>query len=308
MRLLFTAIIIAITTVPTFGAELQKPLVSTEWLAKNFDDVKVIDVRKSEDSFSENGHIPDSVHAPWSEVRTTQELGGIKLQSMTPSGPDFAKWARGLGINNSSRIVIAHPGIKPSNVSAAARLYWQFKYFGHEAVSLLDGGVAKWKSEGRAVSHEIDLADEGDFQFIFANMKPELLATTKMVERMVSKKQVTMIDTRSLAFYLGLEKKNYVASFGHIPGAKHFPMTSHMTFNAPRRFYEAGKLGQAVAAMGLDMTRPVIAYCNSGQAAAATWFVLSELLGQKNVSLYDGSMHAWTAARRRHSVSSFKMN
>ena len=111
-------------------------------------------------------------------------------------------------------------------------------------------------------------------------------------------KNTQLVDTRSLGFYLGVQKKSYVRRKGHIPGAKVFPDELLTTAEPPVRFTEAEELQELAQELGIDTTANLITYCNSGQLASGSWFVISELLGNKNVKLYDGSMHQWSVEKR----------
>ncbi|MDH3900241.1 MAG: rhodanese-like domain-containing protein [Gammaproteobacteria bacterium] len=103
-----------------------------------------------------------------------------------------------------------------------------------------------------------------------------------------------LVDTRAISQYLGTRKKSYVYDKGHIPGARSFPNELMNSAGMPARFLPADELRQLMQAMNIDTDADTITYCNSGHLASGGWFIMSELLGNKNVSVYDGSMHEWT--------------
>ena len=107
-----------------------------------------------------------------------------------------------------------------------------------------------------------------------------------------------LVDTRSLGFYLGAQKKSYLRRKGHIPGAKVFPDELLTTADPPVRFTDAEELRQLAEELGIDTRKNLITYCNSGQLASGSWFLFSELLGNSNASLYDGCMHQWSVEKR----------
>ena len=107
-----------------------------------------------------------------------------------------------------------------------------------------------------------------------------------------------LVDTRSLGFYLGSIKQSYVRNKGHIPGARIFPNELLTSTGAGAYFTDPEDIQKMAAELGIDTTANIITYCNSGQFASASWFVFSELLGNKNVKLYDGSMHQWAVETR----------
>ena len=111
-------------------------------------------------------------------------------------------------------------------------------------------------------------------------------------------KNAQVIDARTADFYLGQSKKDYVYAKGHIPGAKN---VSHTDLADPksRAFKSRDELKKMLAGAGLDAQKPAITYCDSGHLSTGQWFVMHELLGNKNVKLFDGSMHEWTKKPER---------
>ena len=97
---------------------------------------------------------------------------------------------------------------------------------------------------------------------------------------------------------MGMWKKPVLASAGHIPSAKVFPNELLTGPAAPNKFFPAEKMKQLVDQLGLKSTGNTITYCNTGHLASGSWFVMHELMGNKNVKLYDGSMHEWTLEKR----------
>ncbi len=93
-------------------------------------------------------------------------------------------------------------------------------------------------------------------------------------------------------------KQPYVRKKGHIPSAKIFPNELLTSAGPAPYFTDTEELKSMAAELGIDTSANIITYCNSGQLASASWFVFSELLGNKNVKLYDGSMHQWALEKR----------
>ena len=110
---------------------------------------------------------------------------------------------------------------------------------------------------------------------------------------------IQLLDTRTIAYYLGLTRKSYVYVNGHIPTARFFPHTLLTEDKSPATFYNMTYLSKAAKALSVDLQSPTIVYCNSGLSASGAWFVMHELLGNTNVKLYDGSMHEWSATADR---------
>ncbi|MBA2126071.1 hypothetical protein DLM45_07520 [Hyphomicrobium methylovorum] len=270
--------------------ELPSPLVTTQWLAENQDSVRVIDVRNDPDSFKEGGHIIGAIRVDFKTLRATATEAGIAIEDIGVPADAFQKVMRDAGVSVDQPIVLTHRSRSPDDVGYAAYLYWQLKLHGHNNVAILDGGTSKWISESREVWGEDEIVEAGNF--VAHPARSEFIADTAAVEKIVQNGRTDLLDARLFEFYVGLEKRPAVSRAGHIPGAKSFPFQANL--NSDGTFREKDKLAAAMRAIGLNPDRPVAPYCNTGHVAAIDWFVLHELLGYQNVSLYDGSMLAWT--------------
>jgi thiosulfate/3-mercaptopyruvate sulfurtransferase len=287
----FTAGLIGamLTTTAALAVDLPGPLVSGEWLAQNQDEVLVVDVRSDPTSFVEGTHIIGAVQLDFKKARGTQTERGIQLSDMNVPADQFAALMRSVGLDNDEAVVLTHRGRSPDDAGYAAYVYWQLKYHGHDKVAILDGGTTKWIADGREAWADIDPVTPGNFEG--RKTRPELLAATADVERMVKERSGDILDARPFSFFVGLDKRDSVAKAGHIPGATLFSFDSN--FRPDGTFRAREDLAKAATAVGLSSNRPTAAYCNTGHVSAISWFVLSELLGYGNVTLYDGSMHAW---------------
>ena len=176
----------------------------------------------------------------------------------------------------------------------ATYLYWQLKYYGHDEVALLDGGTAKWTAEKRETRSGNDSAtSRGNYSV--QKVQKHILATTAEAKRAFESKSADLLDARPFSQFIGIDKRDYVDEFGHIPGAKLLPFDvfSPMAMGKGATLPMRSAINRGIAALALTPERPVIAYCNTGHIASVDWFVLHELLGFKYVALFDGSMHAW---------------
>jgi thiosulfate/3-mercaptopyruvate sulfurtransferase len=96
-----------------------------------------------------------------------------------------------------------------------------------------------------------------------------------------------------------LFKKPAVAAGGHLAGARNFPTDVRVRASGiAQMFLKPDEYRAVMAAQGIDPMAPTVTYCNTGHMAAGSWFIQSEILGAKNVRLYDGSMHEWTTLGR----------
>lgn len=293
LKVVLFAASIALLATPVTGAralDLPSPLVSTQWLADNQDNVRILDVRNDPDSFKDGGHIIGAVRVDFKAMRGMVKDGDIQIEDMALRGDAFQKLMRESGVSNGESVVITHRSRGPDDVGYAAYLYWQLKLHGHDNVAILDGGTTKWIAESREVWGEDESVEPGSFSA--ANLRDELSSNTDAVKAMIKHKSADIIDARLFEFYIGLEKRPAVLKTGHIPTATSFPFTALLKSDGT--FRETDRLASAMNAVGLKQDRPVIAYCNTGHVAAITWFVQHELLGYRSASLYDGSMLAWT--------------
>lgn len=275
--------------VPAAAVDLPWPLVSTEWLAQHQDDVLVLDVRNDPTSYVKGGHIVGAVQVDFKKARGTTTERGVELNDMNLAPDVFAALMRSVGVDNDKPVVLAHRGQSADDAGYAAYLYWQLKYYGHDKVAILDGGTGKWIAENRQVWGEMETPKPGNFEV--RRIRSELLSDTAQVEDMMRKRSGDILDARLFSFFVGLDKRPTVAKAGHIPGATLFSFDAN--FGSDGSYRPKDQLAKAAAAVGLSPSRPVATYCNTGHVSAISWFVLHELLGYGNVTLYDGSMHAW---------------
>jgi len=281
-----------------FAVDLPGPLVDTKWLAANLKetDLVVLDVRVEKD-LKAFGFIPGSREWDWDSVRVDRTVDGVALESIVPTREQFEALMKKLGVGNGNAVVIAALSHNPSSFTMGTRAYWTFKYFGHDKVAILDGGVAKWAAEKReTMAAAQPPVKAGDFRV--REVRSNLLALTPDVVSAVQKKDVQLVDGRTAEFYLGEKKKDYVYAKGHIPGAKLVPNPDIMDPKS-YTFRSVAELKEVFAKNGVDPMRPAITYCDSGHLSTGAWFVAHELLGNEKVRLYDGSMHEWTKDAKR---------
>ena len=274
---------------PARAIDLPGPLVSTEWLATHLEEVLVLDVRNDDTSYREGGHIIGAIRVDFRRARGTAMERGVQLVDMSIPPDAFAALMREAGLGGDRPVVLTHRGRSPDDAGYAAYVYWQLRMAGFDHVAILDGGTTKWIAEGREVWGEDETATPGDFRA--GETRRQFLADTAQVEGVVRDRSGEVVDARAFAFFVGLERRPAIPKAGHIPGATLFSFDAN--FNADGSFRSAEALGRAAEAVGLSSSRPVVVYCNTGHVSAITWFVLHELLGYRDVSLYDGSMLAW---------------
>lgn len=299
------------------GTTLPGPVVDAAWLAAHLGEVQVFEVRGNVKGFTGvpefetdaksgkktlvevGGHIPGSRLMDTKPLRVDRKIGELTVKYMIPEAPAFEKVMQGMGVDADKPIVLVPVGMGMTDLDDALRAYWQLKVYGEDAIAVLDGGMANWLLEGRAHSSEAAPAKQGSWK-VKADRSAQYLADSQAVADAVAGKTGSLVDGRDLRSFHGLAKRDYVYAAGHIPGAKALPpeLLSKPVAGGAVKLQSTATYRGLVAALGIDIDKPAIAYCNSGHLASGPWFVMSELLGMRNARLYDGSMHQWTLEKR----------
>ena len=296
-------------------AGVPGPLVETDWLAKNQGKVVILDVRKDVKSFTKKpvykknkktkkqklvkvgGHIPGALLVNYKKVRASITVNGKKVTRMVPPKKAFEALMKSVGLNKGDSVVIVSKGESNGDMTMSTRLYWQLKYYGHKDLAILNGGTAQWIIDKRKVSSKAAKARKGNWVATAEDMS--IFATSQDVAAAVKSKGAQLVDTRSVSLFLGTwYKSSYVHAKGHIEGAKNYPNELITKPKLPARFISSKDTRALMDSLGIDAASESITYCNSGHLASGTWFLMSEVMGNKNVKLYDGSMHQWTLEKR----------
>jgi thiosulfate/3-mercaptopyruvate sulfurtransferase len=268
------------------------PLVSVEWLTAHLHDqgLVVLDIRSAIDGGGAKAyataHIPNSVHSDYDKAgwRVTRH----DVPYMLPSVPQLEKLIGDIGIDENSRVVVTPAGVSFTDFGSAARVYWTLKVAGVSKVSILDGGVAAWKTARLPLDSGIVKPSPAIFT---ATLDESLIAQLGEVEKIEKSGGATLVDARPASFFRGKEKAPTVAAYGHIPGA--IDIDSAGFYDAKtNRLRPKGELAAIASKIPAG---PAVSYCNTGHWAATDWFVLHEVLGREDVKLFDGSMTEWAA-------------
>jgi thiosulfate/3-mercaptopyruvate sulfurtransferase len=315
-------------TLSAHATQVPAPLVETDWVADNLKQIVILDVRDKPLSFEKkarasraavnpcgvaskkqapvivSGHIPGSSLVLWKDVTEKRKVDGTELQGLVLSKPGFEKLMQKSGVNNDSAVVITDRGESPHDVLMATRLYWMMKYYGHDNVAILNGGVKQWITDKRKVDYGRSRSKRGNYQA--GEPRGDLIASSEEVASAVKSGEVQLVDARDLQDYLGLTyHRKFTAPDrkGHVPGAKLLPATSLVDTKGTAVFQPLDDLKQFATVLGVDVNKPSITYCWSGGLASVDWYFLHELIGNKQTRLYDGSLHQWTKNKENPLVS-----
>ncbi|MFK7795356.1 MAG: sulfurtransferase [Gammaproteobacteria bacterium] len=314
LRLTITLLIFLNLSNAFASSSSPAPLVETEWLASQISNVVVLDVRTSKKSFVSKpafnknkntgklslsrvgGHIPDARLVLYKNVRGDRLIDGKTVKHMVVSSEQFQTLMQQAGVDQDSHVVIATNAESGFDLTMASRMYWQVKYFGHDKVSILNGGTAQWLIDGLDI--ETSLINHPPGNWKASSERKNLFASSDDVHTASNNDATQLVDVRSLGQYLGTTKSGKAKAKGHIPTAKIFPIDLISNGSAPVKFSASSELKQLSKALSINDQQDIITYCNSGHMASGGWFVFHEILGNKNVKLYDGSMHQWTLEDR----------
>jgi thiosulfate/3-mercaptopyruvate sulfurtransferase len=289
MRIASLAFTLSLLAAPAFAAE---PLVDAEWVKANAgkENVVLLDIRDkvADTDLGDKPYIEGAVVAPYATAGWRTELNGVP--GMLPPVEQVTKLIADLGIDNDDHVVIVPWGTDSSEFGGATRVYWTFKYLGHDEVSILDGGWRQFDAAGGARAAEPAKPEPAQFT---AELRNELLATTEEVAAALEA-GVKLVDGRPAEQHEGKSKSPVAAAHGTLPGSVNIEH-SKLYSGEYALFARPETVKALTEAVGLGADEKNIAFCNTGHWASVAWFGLSEVLGNKNTSMYDGSMAEWTA-------------
>jgi thiosulfate/3-mercaptopyruvate sulfurtransferase len=278
----------AVTDIATRGYARPEVLVSTDWVEEHRNDPKVRLLESNEDVLLyETGHIPGAVKIDW-----VTDLNDPLVRDYVDRAR-FERLLRAKGINNDTTIVF----YGDKNNWWATYAFWVFRLFGVENLKVLDGGRLRWADEGRELVTDVPQYPQGNIT-VRERDDSKIRSFRAAVEQHV-KRSGKLVDVRSPEEYRGerLHMPEYpnegALRGGHIPGAKSIPWGRAVTAET-HTFKPAAELRTIYEGEnGLQTTDDVVAYCRIGERSSHTWFVLTYLLGFKNVRNYDGSWTEW---------------
>lgn len=298
MRRLFTlAGIVALTVAVATAARAAEPLVDTEWVKANTGKPGVVflDVRDSQADYLRN-HIPGAIYTDYAKDgwRSTDANGTPAQLSPVPK---LEALIGGLGIDNSAHVVVVPNGANALDMGTATRIYWTFKVLGHDNVSILNGGMTAYtKDIDQKTKQPLNPLAKGlvklEPKTFKANLRNEMIVGKADIQK-AKESGITIVDNRPNDHFIGINRHPLAKRSGTIPGAKSIP-ESWLTQNGGGVFRSKADLTKIYNISKVKPDEAQINFCNTGHWASLGWFVGHEIMGNKNVRMYDGSMVEWS--------------
>jgi len=279
-------------------AKAAEPLVDVDWIKANSTKpgVVTIDARGKSDYL--RGHIPGAVNTSYGKDGWRVSKNGVP--GLFPE--DTSKLSAligGLGIDNSTHVVLVAPGKSSSDMGTATRMYWTFKVLGHDNVSILNGGMKAYLAAQDKKGNPTNPLQKGAAKITAKTfnvaLRKDMMPSTAEVKAAMEKGTV-MVDNRTADQYMGVNRHGKAKANGTVPGANNLPQ-SWMTKNGGGVFRSKDTLAKLYKAAGVPTSGEQISFCNTGHWASIGWFASSEILGNKDAKMYDASMTGWTTAK-----------
>jgi thiosulfate/3-mercaptopyruvate sulfurtransferase len=260
-------------------------LVDTQWVQDHLDDpsIRIVEVDENPALYAK-AHIPGAIGFDWKKDLQDQ----VKRDFLRPE--EFGALFGSRGIGDEHTVVL----YGDRNNWFAAYTYWYLKYYGHDAVKLVNGPREKWIAEDRPITTDVPSHPPATFSAkpgdeTIRAKRDEVLAALNTATKLVDVRSPQEYSGELIAMP-GYEQEGAQRA-GHIPGAASVPWAQAVREDGT--FKSADELRELYIGKAVLDGEPIIAYCRIGERSAHTWFVLHELLGKDDVKNYDGSWTEW---------------
>lgn len=245
--------------------------------------IKIIDFRKPEAFLKE--HMVNAINI-W---RTDIDDNSFPYKGIMASRSKIEDLFSRLGIKNEDKLVI----YDDNGACDASRLWWVLINYGFNNVKILNGGLTEWKHKNGPLTTKVIFYDVSNFKFLH-NKNRSLYVDLEGVKSLVVDDNKILLDTRTDDEFSGKRQKKGASRGGHIPNSICLDWGHAVDFNATNKFKSYKDLLDLYQSKGITKEKEIYIYCHSGVRSAHTTFVLTELLGFKNVKNYDGSWIEWS--------------
>lgn len=271
----------------------QDALVSTDWLAEHLSDpdLVVLDCTWHHPSTNLDGrtqyrgrHLPGAVHFDIDQVADLTSA----LPHMLPTPEEFAKKVGLLGIGNATRVVVYD---RLFGGSAAARVWWMFRVFGHDKVAMLDGGYTKWQAEKKPGEMSPVRPEPATFT---ASFRPEMVRSLEQMKANLASGAEQVVDARGPGKFDGSQEDVFPTKKpGHIPSAINVPW-GDLIDDKTGCLVAPDAITARFTSAGVDLAKPMVVTCGSGTISCVLALAL-HIIGRE-AAVYDGSFAEWGLA------------
>ncbi|UUX51533.1 sulfurtransferase [Nisaea acidiphila] len=302
MKKLIASLFVVLVMTGAVRAETVTPLVDADWAAQHVGTPGVVflDVRGKLSGASKadyvKAHIPGAIWTNYlKDGWRTQDGNGTIAQLSTVETLETT--IGDLGIENEDHVVIVAAGNSALDMGTATRIYWTFKIAGHDAVSILDGGMRAYTAKiDEKTKQPVNPLESGEIK-----LEPTIYTVELREEMLVAKADMAaaatagevIVDNRPQDQFLGINKHGKAKRAGTIPGALNLP-ENWLTENGGS-FRDRDTIAKLYKLAGVPAEGAQISFCNTGHWASLGWFVSREILGNTEAKMYDGSMVEWSA-------------
>ncbi len=270
----------------------QTSLIETEELARELHapDLVILDASWHMPAEARNAraeylaeHIPGALFFDIEEIADTKS----HLPHMLPPPEKFSSRMRSMGIGDGSRIVV----YDSAGLFSAARVWWTFRVMGVQDISVLNGGLPKWKREGHALESGEPTARTA--RHFTARRNADLVRDLSDMKSLIKDRTAEIVDARAAERFAGKAPESRAGlRSGHIPGAHNLPFAKLIAKDGTLK--PAPEVERLFEEAGVDLSKPVVASCGSGITASVLALALAEI-GHRRTSVYDGSWSEWGA-------------
>lgn len=244
--------------------------------------VKLIDFRKP--SLYDKGHISGAINIWRSDIEdTSYPYGG-----MMASKDSLEKLFSSKGIKNTDLLIV----YDDNGLCDAARFWWVLQNYGFTNIRLLHTTYTALRANNRSIDQEIPKVSSTDFKFTNKPFTTLYISKEDVLKKL--NKNTIILDTRTPDEYSGKRQKNGAAKGGRIPTSTLIDWATAINFHSDKKLKSIQKLDSIYSTIIPSKKSDVVVYCHSGVRSAHTTFVLTQLLGYKNVKNYDGSWIEWS--------------
>ena len=262
-------------------------LVSTDWLEKNINEVKILDASWHMPNTQRNGyeeykkdHIKNSIFFDIDKFSNKK----TNLPHMLPDSSEWEKIVSSLGISNDDQIIV----YDNSDVISSCRCWYTFIFFGHDPklISILNGGLSKWKKENRETTNELYVSEKKQY---ISKKKDSLVKSKDEIEANIVEKKFKVVDARSKSRFLGLEKEPRAGiRSGSIKNSYNLPF-GEIINQKDKTFSEKKIIKEKFAKIGIIDENNVVFSCGSGITASVLSLAYSMINDKYLPTVYDGS-------------------